>query len=102
VDSATGVSLSGPPPLPPGPRLESPSVPGLVAIGRGFGHGVGMSQWGAYGMARRGEGFEGILRHFYRGAVVGPFRDLTAQVPATLMLDGPLPGPAVLANRERP
>ena len=102
VDSATGVSLQDPPIFPPGARLESPPPAGLVAIGRGFGHGVGMSQWGAYGMARRGEGFEGILRHFYRGAVVGPFRDLTAQVPATLPLEGPLRIPTVLANRVRP
>lgn len=102
MDSATGVSLQDPPIFPPGARLESPPPAGLVAIGRGFGHGVGMSQWGAYGMARRGEGFEGILRHFYRGAVVGPFRDLTAQVPATLPLEGPLRIPTVLANRVRP
>lgn len=116
VDSATGVPLPDLPPLPPGPRFESQPAAGLVAIGRGFGHGVGMSQWGAYGMARRGEGFEGILRHFYRGAVVGPFRDLTAQAPVTLLPSGPLAGradplfrataplriPTVLANRERP
>jgi stage II sporulation protein D len=40
----------------------------LLAIGRGFGHGVGMSQWGAYGLAMRGESHEQILRHYYRGA----------------------------------
>lgn len=45
-----------------------------IAIGRGFGHGVGMSQWGAYGLARRGEGFEQILRHFYRGVELQPHR----------------------------
>ena len=39
--------------------------PSLLAIGRGFGHGVGMSQWGAHGMANRGQSYE--LRH---GSVV--------------------------------
>ena len=42
----------------------------LVVKGRGFGHGVGMSQWGAYSLALRGNTYEDILRHYYRGAVV--------------------------------
>ena len=42
----------------------------VVFAGRGYGHGAGMSQWGAYGMARRGAGHVAILRHFYRGAVL--------------------------------
>ena len=45
--------------------------PLLVASGRGFGHGVGMSQWGAYAMALRGSGYAEILRHYYRGAELG-------------------------------
>jgi stage II sporulation protein D len=40
----------------------------LVAEGRGYGHGVGMSQWGAYALALRGKSHEDILRHYYRGA----------------------------------
>lgn len=36
--------------------------------GRGFGHGVGMSQYGAEGMARRGMTAEQILGHYYPGA----------------------------------
>jgi stage II sporulation protein D len=35
--------------------------------GRGYGHGVGLSQWGAYEMARRGFSCEDILKHYYRG-----------------------------------
>jgi len=38
-----------------------------VAIGRGFGHGVGMSQWGAYAMALQGRSYQQILSHYYRG-----------------------------------
>jgi stage II sporulation protein D len=84
-------------------------ITGLVAIGRGFGHGVGMSQWGAFGLARRGEGFEAILRHFYRGVQVGPFRESVAQLSALPASAGrPAPSPAavvfrlptVIANRE--
>lgn len=43
-------------------------LPALEVVGRGFGHGVGMSQWGAYGLARQGVSYVQILRHYYRGA----------------------------------
>ena len=48
----------------------SPSIQGrqLVFIGHGSGHGVGMSQWGARGLAQRGKGYRLILQHFYPGA----------------------------------
>ena len=43
--------------------------------GRGFGHGIGMSQWGAYGMAKDGKGYGGILRHYYRGTELDKSRN---------------------------
>jgi stage II sporulation protein D len=38
--------------------------------GKGYGHGVGMSQWGEYVMAREGRTFEDILKHYYQGVEV--------------------------------
>ena len=38
----------------------------LIAEGRGWGHGVGMCQWGAIGMADRGYSFEDILKHYFK------------------------------------
>lgn len=38
-----------------------------VFSGKGFGHGVGLSQWGAQGMALAGASAEQILTHYYRG-----------------------------------
>jgi len=38
--------------------------------GRGYGHGVGMSQWGAYMMAREGYSYNDILKHYYRGVEI--------------------------------
>ncbi len=38
--------------------------------GRGYGHGVGMSQWSARGMAERGRNFTQIIKHFYRGVEI--------------------------------
>ena len=38
-----------------------------VVAGAGFGHGVGLSQYGAYGLAQQGAGYRRILGHYYRG-----------------------------------
>jgi stage II sporulation protein D len=46
----------------------------LIVFGQGSGHGVGMSQWGAKYMASRGQKAEKILKYFYRGVQVKPFR----------------------------
>jgi len=40
--------------------------------GRGFGHGVGMSQWGARGQALAGRDHGEILRYYYTGVTIGP------------------------------
>jgi stage II sporulation protein D len=42
----------------------------FVLKGRGFGHGLGMSQWGAYCLGEKGWNYKKILEFFYRGAVV--------------------------------
>jgi stage II sporulation protein D len=42
----------------------------FVFSGRGFGHGVGMSQWGGQGMALRGAGYREILAHYYVGTAL--------------------------------
>jgi len=76
---------ASPPPLPafslPPAQEFSSEVLQLVAVGRGYGHGIGMSQWGALAMAQRGESYESILHHYYRGAQLQPYAAL-AQTPA--------------------
>ena len=49
-----------------------PSEPNLVSIGnnvnietKGYGHGAGMSQWGAQAMALEGKKCEDIIKHYY-------------------------------------
>lgn len=39
---------------------------GVVFAGSGFGHGVGMSQWGAYAMAKEGSTPEEIVSHYFK------------------------------------
>lgn len=46
---------------------EAGRVTGFTFIGRGWGHGVGMCQVGAYGMARAGLTYDKILKNYYTG-----------------------------------
>jgi stage II sporulation protein D len=60
--------------------LPTTAVAGTVFLldGRGWGHGVGMSQWGAEGYARHGFGYRQILAHYYPHTHIGiaPPRDV--------------------------
>lgn len=42
----------------------------LVLDGFGWGHGVGMCQWGAYGMSRKGKTADEILKYYYPGTEI--------------------------------
>lgn len=42
----------------------------VVIAGKGYGHGVGMSQWGAYGMAEEGKSAEEIVKHYFENVEV--------------------------------
>lgn len=44
---------------------SAPAAERLVIKGAGFGHGIGMSQYGAYGFAKNGTGYRDILKHYY-------------------------------------
>ena len=54
--------------------------PGWLFTGKGFGHGVGMCQVGAYGMAQRGHSYKDILTHYYTGVELGRVRPPVAAV----------------------
>src|SRR3989337_982225 len=55
----------------PAPPAASPGEALFVVSGRGWGHGVGMSQFGAYGMAKAGRTYDEILAHYYMGTTLG-------------------------------
>ena len=46
-------------------------VSALTVNGRGYGHGIGMCQWGAIGRARAGQNYRTILETYYPGTTVG-------------------------------
>jgi len=54
------------------PRQAVPAGLGITTFyGRGYGHGVGMSQYGARGRALAGQPFSTILAHYYAGTALG-------------------------------
>ena len=73
----TGLGLALAVSAPAGIRAPAPTTPAAVTAttflvsGRGWGHGVGMSQYGALGYAQEGWTHDQILGHFYTGAELG-------------------------------
>lgn len=63
--STTGAPAAGATGLPGGPGAT------LVISGHGWGHGMGMSQWGAYAYAQHGWSAAKILAHYYPGTTLG-------------------------------
>ena len=49
---------------------EKSNYDGIKISGRGFGHGVGMSQTGAREMASQGYGYQDILKYYFIGVTV--------------------------------
>jgi stage II sporulation protein D len=55
-------------------RMDAKAAAGagmFVVTGHGWGHGVGMSQYGAYGYAQKGVGYEKIVLHYFPGTELG-------------------------------
>ena len=51
-------------------RYSGNTVTSYTFTGRGWGHGVGMCQYGAYGLAKMGVKADTIIKHYYTGADV--------------------------------
>ena len=60
--------------------VTSPAKVVLAVSGHGWGHGIGMSQWGAYGYAKHGWTYDRILAHYYSGTTLGPAPVSTVRV----------------------
>lgn len=66
------------------PEVKEPSGAEVVIHGHGWGHGMGMSQYGAQGAARLGCDYKKILTTYYRGSKV---TSKTMDAPVRLALD---------------
>jgi len=52
-------------------EISGGEVSSLTVSGHGYGHGIGMCQWGAIGRARAGQNYRTILETYYRGTTIG-------------------------------
>lgn len=95
------------------PAVPASSANSFTFYGSGYGHGLGMSQWGAFGLAQEGWSHRKILRHFYSGTAIRQTRaaqrtlrigltqdrkavKLTADAgPVTIRVQDPRSGPLV-------
>jgi stage II sporulation protein D len=80
----------------PTPPAAIPGEALFVVSGKGYGHGVGMSQYGAYGMAKAGHTYDEILGHYYTGielgtAVAKEVRVLLAEGRRAVTISSPVP-----------
>jgi stage II sporulation protein D len=78
---AAGAAVAGP----AQPIGDTVTATTFVIRGRGWGHGVGMGQWGAYGQAKRGVPYKKILSHYYPGTKLVEARTTSVRV---LLADG--------------
>ena len=46
------------------------AVSKLTIHGKGFGHGIGLSQYGAMNLAKQGKNYAEILNHYYQGIAI--------------------------------
>ncbi|HZO33830.1 MAG TPA: SpoIID/LytB domain-containing protein, partial [Gaiellaceae bacterium] len=83
---ALGISAGSASDRPAGSTSTSPATvtstaPEVLAIsGHGYGHGLGLSQWGAYGYALHGLDADRILAHYYAGTTLGTLPARTVRV----------------------
>ncbi|MEZ5124724.1 MAG: SpoIID/LytB domain-containing protein [Thermoleophilia bacterium] len=85
ADSANLVGYSSVVPLTVGTGERTTPVTTTEATlftvsGRGWGHGIGMSQWGAYGLAKHGASYKTILKHYYTGIGFTTIKNATLRV----------------------
>ncbi|HEY7398365.1 MAG TPA: SpoIID/LytB domain-containing protein [Gaiellaceae bacterium] len=73
LDSTTAATTTA-------PTVTSAAAEVLAVSGHGWGHGLGMSQWGAYGYALHGYSAARILAHYYPGTTLGPASTRTVRV----------------------
>jgi stage II sporulation protein D len=52
-------------------RSAPPRAPAFFVAGHGWGHGVGLAQYGAYGYALHGWSYDDIVAHYYPGTTLG-------------------------------
>ena len=74
------VATAGAAALAAAPAARGASTTTLTLEGRGWGHGIGMSQYGADGYAQHGWKYGAIIRHYYTGVALGKVGNVSIRV----------------------
>ena len=74
------VALAGAAALAAAPAARAASTTTLTLEGRGWGHGIGMSQYGADGYAQHGWKYGAIIKHYYTGVTLGKVGNVSIRV----------------------
>lgn len=99
VGLAPAASAATPPPT----AAVQPLPDQVTFYGRGYGHGVGMSQYGARGRALAGQDAATILAHYYQGTTLGAIDPATRiRVLVLSRWDATEPSPLEIAGRVAP
>jgi SpoIID/LytB domain protein len=69
------------------PTAPAQAASSFTFFGSGYGHGIGLSQWGAFGLASDGWSHEQILTHFYTGTQVVADAALPSKIRVGLTVD---------------
>jgi SpoIID/LytB domain protein len=69
---------------------EDEALLGYSLTGRGWGHSVGMTQWGAKGMADAGYSYQEIIHYYYTGVNIGKMNTDNLNIRVALSLDIPI------------
>src|SRR4051794_18776290 len=62
---------AAPGPARPAHSASSHAIPAIFVVGHGWGHGVGLPQYGAYGYALHGWHYDQIISHYFPGTTIG-------------------------------
>jgi SpoIID/LytB domain protein len=74
---------------------------GVQLSGQGYGHGVGLCQFGANGMARQGYAFAEIVQHYYAGVSIAPaptVEEARARLPQRRMASRKMPAASTVPS----
>ena len=78
--AALAVVISLVPAPPASAEMSLQAIPTFTFRGSGYGHGIGMSQYGAQGAALAGKDYRWILGHYYSGVPIGTAPAKTVKV----------------------
>ncbi|MGB4594119.1 MAG: cell wall-binding repeat-containing protein [Coriobacteriia bacterium] len=64
----------------PAQAVEPLAIPDFTIHGGGYGHGIGLSQYGSQGFALKGWTYDNIVKHYFQGTTIATAKNLDVRV----------------------